>query len=183
MDDISREAGISKKTLYQQVENKEDLINRSISAFIKEDHDNIEEILAIESYDAFDQMIELFKQSNKLLRSLKPTLIYDLQKYYKESWQMIEKMHLMYIENIIANNINKGIKEGIYRETINAEIVSKLFVTKMLAITNDKKFQNIEHSISRISYQNLLYHLYGVAKHSQHERLENLQEEFKTTII
>ena len=46
MDDISRQLGISKKTLYQCVENKRDLILEVFQKHIKEEETAINEITA-----------------------------------------------------------------------------------------------------------------------------------------
>lgn len=179
MDDISREAGISKKTLYQNIDNKQDLINQCLYNIILEDHKNIESIVNIKEYDALQQMIEIFKLAIKLLSSVKPTVIYDLQKYYKESWKIVENMHLKHMELIIVSNLLQGKNERVYRKTIDEEIVSRLFIQKMIAVTNDNIMRETNKPLPEILYQNLLYHLHGIIDKSQYERLEDLTVNFK----
>lgn len=179
MDDISREIGISKKTLYQNVENKQELINESLYEFIKGDHDSIQHILSNKEYDALQQMIQIFKQSIKLLQSISPTVIYDLKKYYKESWMIVENMHIKYVEEIVTNNLIKGKKEGIYRKNIDETVVSMLFVSKMITVIDDKLTKNTNLPIAEIFFQHLLYHLHGIISKDEWERLEDLTVHFK----
>ena len=179
MDDISREAGISKKTLYQNIDNKQDLINKCLYSLILEDHKNIESIVNVKEYDALQQMVEIFKLAIKLLSSIKPTVIYDLQKYYKESWKIVENMHLKHMEHIVVDNLLQGKNEHVYRKNIDEEIVSRLFIQKMIAVTNDNIMRDTHKPLPEILYQNLLYHLHGIIDKSQYGRLEDLTVNFK----
>ena len=178
MDDISREAGISKKTLYQHFENKETLINTALQEILIQDKDNISQIIENKEYDAIQKMIEIFKLSIKLLQSIKPTVIYDLKKYYKNSWEIVENMHMRFIETTVEANLIQGKNERIYRNNIEPSIISKLFISKMLAVTNNTNLINTD-KLTNIFFQNLLYHLYGIIDKSQIERLENLTVNFK----
>jgi len=179
MDDISREAGISKKTLYENIENKKQLINESLSTFIQDDQQKIESILAVQEYDALQQMIEIFKLAIKVLSSIQPTVIYDLQKYYKDTWKMVENIHLKFMESTISDNLLKGMKEGIYRKNIDEQVISRLFIQKMIAVTKNKEILSEERPLPHVFFQNLLYHLHGIIDKSQYERLEDLTVKFK----
>ena len=179
MDDISREAGISKKTLYQHFDNKKELIHIALQGILEKDQSNIKSITDNPQYDALQKMIEIFKLSIKLLQSIKPTVIYDLKKYYKDSWEIVENMHMGYIETTVENNLIQGKKEEIYRNSIDESIISKLFVSKMLAVTNNTSNLDTQTKLTNTFFQNLLYHLYGIIDKSHIERLENLTVNFK----
>ena len=56
MDDISRELGISKKTLYQYVDNKQDLIDQCFQEHIEEEMEMVGKIRE-EAFDPIDEVI------------------------------------------------------------------------------------------------------------------------------
>ena len=129
MDDISHHLGISKKTLYQYVDNKRDLIQQIFQKTINEEVLAIDQIV-IDAKDAVEEILGSAVYITQQLRQISPQTLYDLQKYYRKSWQMMETYHKNYIQSIIKNNITRGINEGFYRKEIDADIISKLYVEK-----------------------------------------------------
>ena len=83
MDDISSKLGISKKTLYKAVENKEDLVTQSIATFLRLERQLIENIAA-NANDAIHEMIQIGEHRVMTLRNMKPSVVHDLKKYYKK---------------------------------------------------------------------------------------------------
>lgn len=106
MDDISRQLGISKKTLYQCVENKRDLIKEVFQKHIEEEEAAISEIVA-KSKDAVDEMIGIARFVTALLREISPTTLYDMQKYYGDIWGMMEALHQDHIYTVIKTNLDR----------------------------------------------------------------------------
>ena len=82
MDDISRKLGISKKTLYQYVDNKGDLINKIFEIEMAKEKETVTKITE-ESKDAIDEILGIAKYVTQQLREYSPTIMYDLQKYYR----------------------------------------------------------------------------------------------------
>ena len=83
MDDIARELGISKKTLYQQVENKSDLIRQIFAERSMQERLAIE-AMRQESDNAIEEVVEVARFMISRLRLLSPTSRYDLEKYYQD---------------------------------------------------------------------------------------------------
>lgn len=135
MDDISRSLGISKKTLYQYVKSKEDLIEKLFHLdALKWDNEfskiKIEELNAIEillkaSLMVFDEM-----------GRLNPKLKFELKKYYEPIYNefMVNKQNHIFMQ--ISKNIQKGIKEGLYRGDVNVELVAGLYVRNLVDMHN-----------------------------------------------
>ncbi|MEO1713366.1 MAG: helix-turn-helix domain-containing protein, partial [Bacteroidota bacterium] len=86
MDDISKEMGISKKTLYQYVDNKADLIRRILYQTLQEEK-AAQEKISQAAQDAIQEMIGIVKHVTKMLSMVPPSTLYDMQKYYRESWE------------------------------------------------------------------------------------------------
>ena len=128
MDDIARELGISKKTLYQSVENKKDLLMQVIQAHVANELEAMNTIQK-EATDAIDEMLRITQYVLPTLRQMSPTVIYDMQKYYQEVWQLIEAYHNEEIFDMIKTNLERGINEDVYRDDFNTDIVAKLYLS------------------------------------------------------
>jgi len=161
MDDISSELGISKKTLYQHIENKDDLVRLVITKYIDDDEKEIMEIVK-RSENAIDEMIGIARHVLYFLRKMKPSLIYDLKKYHRESWRIIDEKHFQQVHSIIRKNLERGIKEGLYRKEINPNIIAT-FYTKVTEIAVDESvfpINEYKHQDLYISHVN--YHMCGI---------------------
>lgn len=162
MDDISRTLGISKKTLYQFVENKKDLVQQIFARHIEEEQTAIDEIVA-DSGDALEALLGIAKYITALLREMSPTTLYDIQKYYGDIWLMIQKLQTTYFAQIIKTNIERGMTEGLYRKDLNADIVAKLYVGKTFIIVDEEVFPLKEYNIENLHWEYIRYHIHGIA--------------------
>jgi AcrR family transcriptional regulator len=162
MDDIARELGMSKKTLYQYVDNKADLIENIIRQHI--DNEKMA-ITAIRKFtkDAIEEMLMIAKHVIQLLRETPPSMAYDLQKHYRPCWDLMEKFNQKHIYNIIKENIDNGIKQGIYRADINSDIVAKLYVAKSSFVVDEELFPLSEYNKETLFKEYIDYHIHGIA--------------------
>lgn len=162
MDDIARRFGISKKTVYQYVENKEDLLTKIVDSHIVEEKRSINAITK-QSVNAIDEMVKIGRHINQQLREVSPTTLYDLQKYYRSIWNKMEKLEHEFIFEVIKKNLTRGIKEGLYRENIGVEIIAKLYVGKTSLIVDEDMFPLKENNREQLFTEFITYHIYGIA--------------------
>jgi len=175
MDDLSSKLGISKKTLYQVVENKKDLVMKVIDNHIEIQNEEMVNILAAD-HDAIDEMLDFARYLIGLLKNLRPGVTYDLQKYYPEAWNKIQTLHHETINKIILANIKKGIKEGVYRKNINPEIIAKLYLTQALQLTDEKLFPLNKYTMESLIREFIGYHFYGIASVDGFKKLNSIKK-------
>jgi len=170
MDDIARNLGVSKKTIYSIVDNKKELIQKVFQTFLKQEQKMITNITK-ESKDSIDEMLNIGRHVIQFMREMKPSLVYDLQKYHPGIWKFIQTEHFSFIEKIILNNIEKGMKSKMYRPEINPEIITKLYMAKSKEIVNEDVFPNQIFSKPELFEQFFIYHLHGIASLKGKEHL------------
>jgi TetR/AcrR family transcriptional regulator, cholesterol catabolism regulator len=178
MDDISRKMGISKKTIYNFVATKDDLIASVLEKHLQKDACDIKKIYT-ESTDAVDEMVNITKHVLTFLRTMTPSIIYDLKKYHPQSWEKIETVHFTFIEQTIFNNIIRGQKEGLYRLDVEPEIIAKLYVCKSTAISDQDKFPIDDFDKVLLFKEMVRYHLYGIASEKGYQLIV---EKYKTFV-
>lgn len=161
MDDIARQLGISKKTIYQYVDNKQDLVRQIVQSDIEEEQCQVQDMLTAAD-NALDEIISIARLVLAQLRELPPNLVYDMKKYYPAEWQMMEQHHRTYVTTIIGNNIQRGITEGLYRSDVEASVIAILYHAMTHAIVDEDLFPLKKYSKSELYSHMIKYHLHGL---------------------
>jgi AcrR family transcriptional regulator len=162
MDDVARELGMSKKTLYQFVSDKTELVQMVVehvrhcnfSVMKKKDGKNL---------NAIEELIEVSQHLNSLMKDHSPTYEYDLKKYYPDIYRnlMSARRKLMY-ESMISN-IRKGKKEGIYRQDLDEKIIAKLHLLRIENMQSNEIFVEEEMHSQKFFREVFVYHIHGLA--------------------
>jgi TetR/AcrR family transcriptional regulator, cholesterol catabolism regulator len=139
MDDLARELGMSKKTIYKYFEDKNDLV-RSIIEMKSEMDKAICINCQQNSENAIDDLIKISELVVEHIGNVNPTVFYDLKKYHPDAWEVMVKHKWEFVFSMIQRNIERGIEEGVYRTDLNSEIISKLYVASTDAIMNVEIF-------------------------------------------
>jgi TetR/AcrR family transcriptional regulator, cholesterol catabolism regulator len=172
MDDVARELGISKKTLYLYVTDKEDLVGKFIDTEIELRKKQICNCFRI-GYNAIEELFEISVFMNKMIRDQNPATDYDLKKYYPQHYQKIVKTKREGIYSYILLNLKKGIKEGLYRKDLNEEIIAKLYLSRSENIHSNELFTVEEFTSVKLFIELLNYHVRGIATEKGISVLEN----------
>jgi len=162
MDDIARELGISKKTLYQHVSNKNDLIGQIFGCRMDEEREEMEAIHR-EATDAIDELLHIAKSVIRRLRKMSPAALFDLKKYHSAEWKAFETHHQNFIYQMIKRNIERGMEQGVFRTNLNPDIISKLYVGKTSLVADEDLFPLSEYNLEELFRQYILYHIHGIA--------------------
>jgi TetR/AcrR family transcriptional regulator, cholesterol catabolism regulator len=161
MDDIARELGISKKTLYQFFENKNQLLTDMMTEHNNENRDTIVEIQK-NAADALDEIQRVTQHVLGELARLSPALMFDLQKYYTELWANVQTISMQHILAHVRHNLERGIEEGLYRPDLNVDVISKLYVSKVYCVIDESIFPQSEYDKKELFLEYIRYHLYGI---------------------
>lgn len=139
MDDISRNLGISKKTLYQYFKSKEDLIEKLL--YYDEMKWDIEmSKLRINEMNAIEILLQVSLKVFDEIERFNPKLKFELKKYYEPQFQQFLIRKQNHIFGQISKNMEKGIKEGLYRSDVNIELVASLYLRNLVMMHNTDYF-------------------------------------------
>lgn len=162
MDDICRMLGISKKTLYQVVDNKADLLSK-VAQYIREKiKSRIDELNAM-NLNAIDVLLEMSKVSSINHIRINPIITFEFRKYYPQVYEKYidEKKNL--VINAIKANLEKGIKEGLYRQDLNKDIVAHLYFQKIEEFHNLSIQESEDFSYAKIFEVMFENHIRGIS--------------------
>ncbi len=179
MDDISRKLGISKKTLYTYVDNKEDLVSKIMSMYL-ENEQNVCAQIVESSGNAIEEVIGIANHVNKRLAKLNPSLIYDMTKYYPSVWNRFQEHKETFIYDTLYNNIEKGKSEELYMEDVNSEVIAKIYINKMEIFLENKVFPNSEYNLVEVYNEFIKYHIRGISSPRGHKILNKKLKELNS---
>ena len=125
VDDICKECGISKKTIYNYYSDKQSLANETIIYHYNNLHKEIKAIIDL-SDNSIETFFKISSHFRETLNDTTPLFVHDLKKFHPELYNN----HQDYKENLFEKSIQKvlikGKDEGFIRDDINDKIVSKL---------------------------------------------------------
>src|SRR5688572_15103482 len=117
MDDIAKELGMSKKTIYQYFKEKDDLVNQLCLGQVKTQERGFTELAKI-AKDPIHEIILMSEKMREMMQNINPLFFLDLQKFYPSAFEEFQRFKQSWAYLNIVDNLNKGIEEGLYREDL-----------------------------------------------------------------
>jgi AcrR family transcriptional regulator len=162
MDDIAIHMGMSKKTLYQYFESKDDLVNAVLEKHLEMDQCKVKSLISSKN-NAIDDLMHIATTVNDTLKQINPSIHYDLEKYHPQAWKKFGDYKRNFIQKIIKQNILKGIKEELYRSDINVDIVAALYVSKADIVFDASVFPPDKYAFNQVYLEMMKQHIRGIA--------------------
>ncbi len=178
MDDVARELGISKKTIYQYVSDKEDLVRKVLFSSIYELTAKIDAIHDNEKANAIEISFETQKAINEHMKHYNTNVEFDLRKYYPNVLHEFMDYQRTEMFRSVMSNMERGIKEGYFRKDLNSEIIGKLIVSQS-ELHNEKFIVDLQNKYLRteIFAELFVYHLRGICSEKGIQLLEAKMKE------
>ncbi|UBB90175.1 TetR/AcrR family transcriptional regulator [Candidatus Kaistella beijingensis] len=173
MDDVAKEFGISKKTLYQKYKNKEALLEDVLDFKLKEIIFKMLK-LDVEIENAVERMFCRDEQIEKAVKSNDSMLIKQLVKYYPS---IFNKHMLNFSEKfaeVLVRNIEKGRKQGYYRTDFDASIYSKLFFQLMMSYESSPFFDTSEIDREEFHQEAMMLYMNAITTEKGREILKKI---------
>lgn len=161
MDDLARELGISKKTIYKYFDDKSDLVLSIVE--MKKDMDQALCMNAVNhAGNAIDDLIQISKLIAEHFGNINPSVFIDLKKYHPDAWQKMEEHRKGFVLKMIVGNIKKGMEENIYRESLNPEIIGRLYVSSIDTIFDPEIFPWPQFTFQAVYTEQIRFHIHGL---------------------
>lgn len=171
MDDISSETGVSKRTIYENFKDKDELL-RSCLIFMDAIHSKESEELIADSDNTIDLVFRFMKHGIKAINMVNPLFFVDLKKYHyriwKETYKINYEKHLTQTYTILK----KGINEGLFRKDIDIGIVAKLLNEQLKIMSDEQIFPSDQYPKTIVFEHILINFLRGIATVKGLEKIE-----------
>lgn len=170
MDDVARELGISKKTLYKHVNNKTELVDQGVKKTFSKIMDDVHDI-ASTTDNAIDELFKIDEYFDNMMRSQHPAMMYQLKKYHTETFSWLEESKVKFILGTTKNNLKRGTEQGLYRPDINHEYIAYIYLSHALVLESEVIPEAVCES-SGYHRAHVVYHIRGIGTQKGLEYLE-----------
>jgi len=178
MDDIARQLGISKKTIYQHFADKDELVNILIEAKITHQQCTMKQC-ANDAQDAVEEIFLSIAHIHDTLGTMNPKIFYDLQKYHPKAWLNFKAFKEKRMEGSFMENLERGLSEGIYRSEINKDILTQVRIDHAdLVFNKQDHFTMNKYSIAQVLVELTEHFLYGICNQKGLKLITKYKEQY-----
>ncbi len=136
MDMLANQMGISKRTIYEVFNNKDELLDGVLKWMTIKQREVMIKILD-ESENVIEAIFSMLDLMSDHFRSMSPAFHLDIKRYHQEAIRILEKKNeFLYYENN-EEILKRGIKEGLFRDDIDITITNRC-LNEVVRMSNDK---------------------------------------------
>lgn len=149
IEEICRELKIPVQTLYDHVDNETELVIMILDLERK----NLQEIFEKYPYNgenAIDLLLSVGREISEQFKDITLTISLDLQRFFPEIYHHHLELRTQYIFNKIKNNLEHGIRQGNYRSDLSTELLSRLYISRLIDLHNPLLFPPEDFSFNII---------------------------------
>lgn len=130
MDSIALSLCISKRTIYENFKDKEDLIHSFLTQNISTHKNDLIKIVN-SSNNVIESLFQFGKYNHDAFAKMNPLFFTDLNKYYSGMLESVKKSEKIGNGEISYLILKRGVNEGTFVKTIDIDIVNKFIHVTM----------------------------------------------------
>ncbi len=161
MDDVSAALGISKKTLYQWFESKDDLVIKVLGHHIARGKDECLQ-MASKAKNALEEIFILLDSNSQEISQMKTNIVHDLQKYHPDAWELMRTFHYDFVYKVIRDNLVRGRQEGLYRDDFDLDIIARLHLATAFNLFDPQLFPDGQANRVQVFHEYMMHYLHGI---------------------
>lgn len=161
MDDIATHLGISKKTIYQFFADKNEMVSIIFEKQICINRDSCLSSLE-KSENAVHEILMCSETFCSNMQSMNRHVLFDLEKYHPDFFKRFLEFRNGFLYEMVHRNLVRGIREGLYRDDLNLEVVTRHRLYNMLLPMNGEVFPEQSFSFSEVEKELVTHYLTGI---------------------
>lgn len=170
MDDIAKAFSMSKKTLYQQYENKEQLLEMALDfqrAFF------LEEFKQVESSNLcpIEKLFCRKRKMEDLMEDQHSIFVRQLAKYYPN----IKHRHMVNVErdvvSVLVSNVEKGRADGVFREDFDAHQYARNLILLIFSYDDSPIIDTDKENRAEYFFDAITFYLNAIVTEKGREKL------------
>ncbi len=139
IEDLSEKINVPTELIYKYVEDEKDLV-RQILKFERESFKVIFSDHDFEGVNAIDILLTVSKEIATKFMEVSPGITFDIKTKYPDVYKRHFKSRMDFIFMKIQINLQKGISQGIYRDDLSIELISRLYLSRLIDLHNPDFF-------------------------------------------
>lgn len=161
MDDIAGAVGMSKKTIYASFADKDALVEAVIRRHLTESEEKVREFIHA-SNNAVEEILLTMRLFESQFRNLNPIVLHDLRKYHPSAYRLIESHKRKFVLETMRTNMQRGIREGVFRADMDVEIMARFQLESMMLAFDIQLFPSDQFNLADVSQEIHRHYLFGM---------------------
>lgn len=162
MDDIAIKTGMSKKTIYQIFANKDEIVDAVVDEHIRRSMASCEQNFA-KAENAVHEIFLNIDMIQNLMSEMNPVIFQDMEKFFPAVFTKFLQHKNDYIYKNVHKNLEKGIGQGLFRQELKVDLISKFRVETLFIPFNQDIFPCGKYNLVEVEIETLELYLYGIS--------------------
>lgn len=171
MDDIAQLLSISKRTLYEIYNNKEELLLEGLKASNQEFDAHMLSYVQRPDKNVIDVVIEFYNYQSKRIAHISPSYYDEIAKY-KKVCQYMEEHHKKR-DTSAMQFFKRGVEEGFFRPDVDYQFINRIERASVQYALTNKLYK--EHSVTGVFRNIILLFVRGICTRKGLEALETIK--------
>lgn len=178
MDFLAEKLGMSKRTLYENFENKKELLNACWESISERGEAQRKKVLS-ESGNVMEIMLSEYRAVIMFMRNANPAFFSDIVRFYPEADSKFKetKEDQIYFTTEI---LKRGVSEGFIRPDINFELVASHLVYNMESVKTGHGLLSSKYTFSEIIETLFIIFMRGIATAEGVNFIDEFLEKFRS---
>ena len=143
MDDLARELGVSKKTLYVSYPGKRDLLLAVIANKAADIDSDLTRITSDRSADFAGKLRRLLECFHHHAGEIQPAFVRDMRREAPEVFATIERMRRELLERHFGKLLEQGRRNGLVRKDVPVPLLLEILLGAVQAVANPRKVEEL----------------------------------------
>jgi AcrR family transcriptional regulator len=175
MDDIATQSGVSKKTIYQYYADKDELVDAVMQIEEQRVQQDSKECFE-QSGDAIEEILLTLSRIYTRFSQMNPMIISDMERFHQKAHNRFQKMKYDHLHRVISTNLKRGIQEGLYREEMNVDVITKYRLESIMIPFNLSVYPTASYSLAAVTKELMEHYLFGLATLKGHKLILKYQK-------
>lgn len=177
MDSIAGHLGISKRTIYENFTDKDDLLIGVLRSMAERQRELIKKVIR-ESENAIVGIFRLLELNRDHFQSMSPAFQADLKTFHMELLIKKSDKCEMPDHRATVEIIEKGKKEKLFRKDINADLVNRCLYFLARSVMDNEIYPFDEFTRKDVMRNVMINYLRGISTGEGLELINRLEERF-----
>jgi len=178
MDEIAGQLGVSKKTIYQSFSDKNELVDAVIDDMLKFNRECCQSYRR-NSENAIHEVFLAMEMLQVMFNNMNSSILFDIERNHPDTFKKFKEFKYKFLYETIRENIERGIKEKLYRPEINVDVVIKVRLEAIMLPFNDEIFPKSKFSLVALQRELIELFLFGIASLKGYEVILKYQKKFR----
>ncbi|MEM6805905.1 MAG: TetR/AcrR family transcriptional regulator [Bacteroidota bacterium] len=172
LDDIAKDLGISKKTIYQYFDNKASIVYETTLDYFREEKAEMEHIHGI-AENAIDELVKICIWAARTLENMSPNIMHEVSKYYPKAFTLHREYLSDFVFEKLKENLERGMQEGLYREDLDSDLVARIRISQFDSTLQEDIFPIEVFDVWEVQVELFILYLFGIVTPKGRELVES----------